>query len=172
MWVVGQEMYSSGERIGMPNRCGMGARSGRRQVYEQAEKFFLGSGGLIRLDARYVPRSIERIQRHDRGKVKIAALMYRIKTYELTTIEDSVLDKVKFIGQRDSTGEWQKPIQWISLGEPYSLGEALEYVWAPLKNGWEKRKAGPSGEIMGDMDLDQFEAIVTEAFLRVVGWVR
>ena len=45
-----------GERINVP--CGMGrARSGREQGGEQAEKFFVGSGGWIRLDARYVPRS-------------------------------------------------------------------------------------------------------------------
>ena len=44
--------YSSGERINVPNRCGMGALRVVDVRGEQAEKFFLGSGGLIRLDAR------------------------------------------------------------------------------------------------------------------------
>ena len=53
--------HSSGERIIVPNRCVMGARSGREQGGENPpQKFFVGSGGWIRLDARCSQESPKR----------------------------------------------------------------------------------------------------------------
>ena len=58
-----------GERINVPNRCVMGARSGREQGGEQGGKFFVDSGGVDSSIRMKIIKPGDRVHRDQIGTV-------------------------------------------------------------------------------------------------------